>query len=40
MRPSGTEDILRLYTEAQTAVDVERIANRIIVEVDSKYRVI
>jgi phosphoacetylglucosamine mutase len=38
VRPSGTEDVLRLYTEAKTSKDVDRIANMIIMEVDSKFR--
>jgi len=38
VRPSGTEDVLRLYTEAKTSKDVDRIANMIIVEIDSKFR--
>ncbi len=38
VRPSGTEDVLRLYTEAKTSKEVDRIANMIIVEVDSKFR--
>ena len=39
VRPSGTEDVLRLYTEAKTTKEVDRIANTIIVEIDSKFRV-
>ena len=39
VRPSGTEDVLRLYTEAKTSKEVDRIANMIIVEVDSKFRI-
>ena len=39
VRPSGTEDVLRLYVEAGTYHDVDAIANSILMEIDSKYRV-
>lgn len=39
VRPSGTEDVLRLYTEAKIEKDVDRIANMIIVEIDDKFRI-
>ncbi len=38
VRPSGTEDILRLYVEAGTFHDVDAIANSILMEIDQKYR--
>lgn len=38
VRPSGTEDVLRLYVEAQKLADVDQIANQILTEIDSKYR--
>lgn len=38
MRPSGTEDVLRLYVEAEDLKEVDLIANQILTEVDSKYR--
>ena len=38
VRPSGTEDILRLYVEASTFHDVDAIANSILMEIDQKYR--
>lgn len=34
VRPSGTEDVLRLYVEASTYHDVDAIANAILMEVD------
>ena len=40
VRPSGTEDVLRLYVEAGTYHDVDAIANSILMEIDSKYRVV
>jgi len=39
VRPSGTEDVLRLYVEAATFHDVDAIANNILMEIDSKYRI-
>jgi phosphoacetylglucosamine mutase len=38
VRPSGTEDVLRLYVEAEDLSEVDLIANQILTEVDSKYR--
>jgi len=38
VRPSGTEDVLRLYVEAEKLGDIDLIANQILTEVDSKYR--
>ena len=34
VRPSGTEDVLRLYVEAITIKEMEHIANSIMVEID------
>jgi phosphoacetylglucosamine mutase len=39
VRPSGTEDVLRLYVEAGTYHDVDAISNSILMEIDSKYRI-
>lgn len=39
VRPSGTEDVLRLYVEADTYHEVDAIANSILMEIDSKYRI-
>lgn len=39
MRPSGTEDILRLYVEAFTDKDLDELANKILLEIDKRYRV-
>ena len=38
MRPSGTEDVLRLYVEAQSLAGVDQVANEILTEIDAKYR--
>lgn len=38
VRPSGTEDILRLYSEASTLEDVEKLANDILSQIESKFK--
>ena len=38
VRPSGTEDILRLYVEAQDADDVQVLADLILEEIETKYK--
>lgn len=38
VRPSGTEDVLRLYAEGEELAHVDLVANEILTEVDSKYR--
>jgi phosphoacetylglucosamine mutase len=35
VRPSGTEDILRLYSEAKTIEEVESLAKAILDAIDS-----
>ena len=35
VRPSGTEDILRLYVEAATMDDVENLARIILAEIEN-----
>jgi len=37
VRPSGTEDVLRLYVEASTMEDVEKMAANIIKEIELRY---
>ena len=37
VRPSGTEDILRLYAEASTVAEMETLAKGILDEIQSKY---
>lgn len=38
VRPSGTEDILRLYAEAKTAEEMEVLAKAILREIEEKYK--
>jgi len=38
VRPSGTEDILRLYAEARTVEQMENLAKAILAEIESKYK--
>ena len=38
VRPSGTEDILRLYAEARTVPEMEALAKTILGEIESKYK--
>ena len=38
VRPSGTEDILRLYAEASTVTEMEKLANAIMSEIEAKYK--
>ncbi|TNV80721.1 hypothetical protein FGO68_gene10832 [Halteria grandinella] len=38
VRPSGTEDILRLYAEAKTMEEMEALAKAILKEIDEKYK--
>ncbi len=38
MRPSGTEDILRLYAEAKTVPEMETLAKAILSEIETKYK--
>ena len=38
VRPSGTEDILRLYAEARTVEQMEYLAKAILGEIESKYK--
>jgi len=37
VRPSGTEDILRLYAEASTQSEMETLASNIMREIETKY---
>lgn len=37
VRPSGTEDILRLYSEAATMAEMEALAQNILREIETKY---
>jgi phosphoacetylglucosamine mutase len=38
VRPSGTEDILRLYAEARTVQQMEALAKGILEEIENKYK--
>jgi phosphoacetylglucosamine mutase len=38
VRPSGTEDILRLYAEARTMEEMESLAQKILNEIETKYK--
>ena len=38
VRPSGTEDILRLYAEATNKQDIPKLANEILDEIQAKYK--
>ena len=38
VRPSGTEDILRIYAEASTSENVETLGNAILKEIEEKYK--
>ena len=38
VRPSGTEDILRLFCEATEKADVQKLADQILGEIESKYK--
>lgn len=38
VRPSGTEDILRIYSEAKTEEEMEKLANWILEEIENKYK--
>jgi phosphoacetylglucosamine mutase len=38
VRPSGTEDILRLYAEARTMEEMESLAQKILHEIETKYK--
>ena len=38
VRPSGTEDILRLYAEASTVPEMEALAKAILADIESKYK--
>ena len=38
VRPSGTEDILRIYAEASTPEKVEQLGNAILKEIEDKYK--
>lgn len=38
MRPSGTEDILRLYAEAKTIEQMEKLGNDIIEMIETKFK--
>ncbi len=38
VRPSGTEDILRIYAEAKTSEQMESLAQAIIKEIDTNFR--
>ena len=38
VRPSGTEDILRLYVEATEKADVKKLADQILEEINAKYK--
>ena len=38
VRPSGTEDILRLYAEATDIIDIPKLSKEILDEIQSKYK--
>ncbi len=38
VRPSGTEDILRLYAEAKTVPEMEALSKAILTEIETKYK--
>ena len=38
VRPSGTEDILRLYAEAKTKDEVEKLAKNILNEIELNFK--
>ena len=38
VRPSGTEDILRIYSEARTEQEMDSLANWIIDEIQNKFK--
>lgn len=38
VRPSGTEDVLRLYAEAETMEEVEKLSSEITEVINEKYR--
>ena len=38
VRPSGTEDILRLYAEAKTQAEMETLANTILEVIEHKFK--
>ena len=38
IRPSGTEDLLRIYVEAKKADDVQKLADIILEEIETRYR--
>lgn len=38
VRPSGTEDILRIYAEARTVEQMEQLAMEIIKEIETKFK--
>jgi phosphoacetylglucosamine mutase len=38
VRPSGTEDILRLYAEARTIPEMEALAKAILDDIETKYK--
>ena len=38
VRPSGTEDILRLYVEAEHVEDVQVLADLILEEIETKFK--
>ena len=38
LRPSGTEDFLRLYVETKNQDDIQRVADIILEEIEMRYR--
>ena len=38
MRPSGTEDILRLYAEAKTIEEMESLGKEILLAIETKFK--
>ena len=38
VRPSGTEDILRIYAEAKTVEDMEKLGQDILNIIEKKYK--
>jgi phosphomannomutase len=38
VRPSGTEDILRLYAEAKTVEEMEKLGKDILSIIEKKYK--
>lgn len=38
VRPSGTEDILRIYAEAKTVEEMEKLAKEILTSIETKFK--